>query len=381
MALSFLKGKTILIISPQGWHKVRVSKHHYAVALAEAGNTVYFLNPPDDQVQGVRVSESGIPGLHLVEFSTFFPMKIRFRLRKLYDWLMSFQIKKILKKIGARIDVIWCFDPNLYNDLGKFDAQVRIFHPVDVFSGRNAQLVAGSSDVLFSVSPSILSYFSPIGKPSFFINHGLGKDFTQLTSGTHLTVPGEFKHICYVGNMLIPYLDHELVRGIVQAFPDKHFHFVGPYRSDQSTLGDGDHKAGELIRFLLSQPNVTLHGSKGSADLAEILRQMDCFLICYTGRFPGYDLSNSHKILEYLSTGKPVVSSPVLAYQDKQHLLYMPSGKDEHTYVDFFVETISSLPELESEQLMKERRSFALSNTYSQQVERIDQILVTQTRS
>ena len=47
--MEVLKGKTILILSPQSWGKMFVSKHHYAIGLAKKGAVVYFLNPPDQE--------------------------------------------------------------------------------------------------------------------------------------------------------------------------------------------------------------------------------------------------------------------------------------------------------------------------------------------
>src|SRR5450755_3125876 len=57
-----LKNKTILIISPQAWGQMYISKHHYAITLAKLGNTVYFLNPPElenaKQAREIEISKS-----------------------------------------------------------------------------------------------------------------------------------------------------------------------------------------------------------------------------------------------------------------------------------------------------------------------------------
>ena len=45
----FFSDKRILIISPEPWDHIPVSKHHYARKLAKLGNRVYFLNPPGQQ--------------------------------------------------------------------------------------------------------------------------------------------------------------------------------------------------------------------------------------------------------------------------------------------------------------------------------------------
>ena len=41
---NYFENKTILLISPETWGPVKVSKHHYANYLAKA-NQVYFFNP------------------------------------------------------------------------------------------------------------------------------------------------------------------------------------------------------------------------------------------------------------------------------------------------------------------------------------------------
>ncbi len=41
-----LRGKRILLFSPEPWQGLHMSKHHLAQALAKRGNTVYFVDPP-----------------------------------------------------------------------------------------------------------------------------------------------------------------------------------------------------------------------------------------------------------------------------------------------------------------------------------------------
>jgi len=47
--MKFLRNKKVLVLSPQSWGKMRISKHHYALKLAALGNEVCFVNPPLDR--------------------------------------------------------------------------------------------------------------------------------------------------------------------------------------------------------------------------------------------------------------------------------------------------------------------------------------------
>lgn len=370
-----LNGKRILIISPQAWDKVRVSKHHYAITLAEMGNQVYFLNPPSSEVSGIQLAQSGIDGLEIVQYKPFFPINVRFRFPGIFSMLMSVQVKRLTKVLG-HLDIVWCFEPNLYGDLNLFGAKVKVFHPVDVFTNQHAEKVARSSDVIFSVSPTILDHFQHLGKPGFFVNHGLAQEFVARARAGDGRQRNDGKvKIGYVGNLLIPYLDRVLLKGIILACPDVEFYMIGPYAKGQSSLGTGSAEADLFISFLKSCHNVKLLGPLGSAALADQLSLMDGFLICYSNQYPGYDLSNSHKILEYLSSGKAIITTPILAYLDKTELVSMPVGLNDDAYLPFFVDTIGKITLLNSAELQQKRKALALSNTYRDQLAKIEAIL------
>src|SRR5579862_3671957 len=98
---SFLAGKTILVISPQAWGDMLISKHHYALELARRGNQVYFLNPPDndhwnlkgpDKRIQIRVSKVN-PNLYLVDQLLYFPYLLKYHARGLYNLLIKRQIR------------------------------------------------------------------------------------------------------------------------------------------------------------------------------------------------------------------------------------------------------------------------------------------------
>ena len=92
--MSGLRGKTILILSPQAWDTMFLSKHYYAIELAKRGNKVYFLNPPD-QVKTNRKESISIhsskeyPSLFLIDHRLFSPYRIKFRLLPIFQFLIK----------------------------------------------------------------------------------------------------------------------------------------------------------------------------------------------------------------------------------------------------------------------------------------------------
>lgn len=364
------------MISPQAWNKVKVSKHHYAVSLAEMGNDVFFLNPPDPMANGISIEATEHERVRSVRYKSFFPISLRFRFGIVFSRLMRFQVRRIMKKLG-HIDIVWCFDPNLYGDLGVFGADIKIFHPVDVFKHAHAMQVARSADVIFSVSPTILQSFVSIKTPGYFVNHGLGSAFVELAQKeVWLTDCGPILNVAYVGNLLIPYIDRELLKEVICRSPHVRFHFFGPYKEEHSSLGGGDEDASDFILFLQEAANVELHGPLGSVELAQRMLPMDAFLMCYSGQRPGYDASNSHKMLEYLSTGRAVISTPLLAYLDHQDIVTMPVQEPREQYADFFVAALGRISDLNAPDLQQKRRQLALANSYPNQIKSIEHILV-----
>jgi glycosyltransferase involved in cell wall biosynthesis len=366
---SFFRDKRVLLISPQPWNHIHVSKHHYALELARRGNTVYFLEPPCDDIRSIQVVR--VPGqerIHVVRYRPQFPFKIRFHARPFFDFLIRSLIRQIRKSLGEPIDVVWCFEFNLFSNLRRFGADVAIYHPVDPVSTPHQINVARSADVVLSVSESILSQFEGVNENRWLVNHGLAGDFVELAeSRLHETYePNNPIRAGYVGNLLRPSVDRPVVSRLVEEFPLVEFHFWGP-NSGGSTVSESNN----FISFLRSQPNVVLHGVRTPTELAREICSIDFFLLAYCKDVTIYDRSNSHKLLEYLSTGRVTISSPIDTYRDKPELILMPDGENNDDLPRLFRHAIRHLPELNASASSRQRIEYALDNQYSNQIDRI----------
>ena len=67
-----------------------------------------------------------------------------------------------------------------------------------------------------------------------------------------------------------------------------------------------------------SSENVFLYGVIKSNLIFKFISDMDLFLICYDIKKDQSKGTNYHKIMEYLSTGKVVVSNNVSAYSERE---------------------------------------------------------------
>lgn len=352
--------KRILIISPQEWDGLKVSKHHYAEELAKRGNQVYFLEPPaygNRSVQIKKVDEN----ISVVSYHFFPGKRLRFHFRKIHDFFISIYIKQILKQLG-NLDVVWCFEPNLYTNLKLFGAKMVIYHPVDALSLPHQINVGKSANVIFSVSDSILAQFNSLKTPSFFINHGLSASFLQQLEFKQF----EKVRFAYIGNVMINGLDRNSLMKVIENHPEIGFDFYGSYDKNSND---------SFINFILRQPNATLLGRKSTKELANLLVDYSGYIMCYNPDVEMNGGSNSHKLLEYLSFGKVVVANKIQHYEQHRDLIQMSTQANNSDYVSLFDETVLNIEKYNSEVLFDQRRALAFENTYSKQVDRIEQYL------
>jgi hypothetical protein len=378
--MSALQNKTILIVSPQAWGKMFISKHHYAIELAKYGNTVYFLNPPierKDLDKKIRIEACDTQkGLYLVHHRLSFPYNIKFHFIGLFHTLMRPHVKDIIKAIGRPIDIIWSFDlGNLY-PFDLFPANsLKIFHPVDEPLNQTAIDSSKGSQIIFSVTREILDKYCWLDVPSNFINHGLAEPFL-LPVDTNKPA-GDPVRVGLSGNLLRADLDRDILLKIVNENPEVIFDCWGSYASHQTNIGGGE-DAGTIafVDQLKALPNLVLHGALMMNDLAKAIHQVDAFLICYNIEKDQSSGTNYHKIMEYLSTGKVIISNNVTTYHNRPVLVQMVEERNTNEQLTFlFKKIIKELAYFNSPALQQERISFSRDNTYTKHIGNIEKIL------
>ena len=365
--------KTIIILSPEDWGKNQLSKHHYAKELSK-NNLVYFVHTSPHQTQKEFIEISTIaPNLNLVHLK-----KVVKGVSKLPSYLIDLQNKYIISKFlkairNPKIDVVWSFDQSKFQNLKQFKAKISIFHPVDyiVKAATFKNKIAVSADVVFSVSQPILDAIQT-KTPKYFINHGLDEIF--LVKNKLLEKPIYIKsdtiNVGYVGNLQMKLIDYENLIKTVRENPTINFVFIGPEKI--SNLG-GKTKFNELDT-LKSLQNTYFTGELSKIDLVKILPFFDIFWLCYNhNKFP-IEVSNSHKIMEYLSTGKVVVSNFISSYSNSNLIELL----NENMLISKKIKDVSQQIKFHNTQEKKQARiNFAEENTYKKQLKRIEIIINT----
>ena len=351
------------VISPQPWAGFQVSKHHYAIALAHRGWRVVFIDPPVNlgQPGRIEITPTEIPSVRSLRYQTFFPHKVKFHLRWLFDRLMHFQSRRLVAAAG-RPDLVWDFD-NAYQfrDLRSFGAQTTLFHLVDDV-GKAGSGTKGA-DHLFYLHASFCTRAGGVPQPDHEIGHGLGRlhESAALKQDFGVTKPG-YPRVGFVGNLAAAWIDWAAIDVMLTRHPQASFTFWGP-------LPPTEKADPELVK-VLAHSNAAFPGLTSPDRIVMEAPEIDVWLVPFsTDKVQGEPL-NSHKVLEYLSTGKAVVMNWLEAY-DGNPLVNILPGRDSTGLEDLLDAVLAELDTANAPEMMAARRAFALERSYDRHMEQI----------
>lgn len=363
------KEKNILIISPEIWEGSKLSKHHYALAFAEEGWNVYFMTPNTSSIPLKDKDCSDHKRIRQVYFPiSKYLNSLRFHFRPLYNLILKKTIRQWLQGY-PRFDYLISFDCNgVFTDLKNFRAKKTVFFPVDQVTGEFKNEYRGF-DKLVSITPVILNSFPHVGNKSLF-HHGLSSAFFEENKDSRFQNTRKVKRVGYVGNLLIgPILDKKSLVRIIENHPEIEFHFFGAYENKGNNLGnDSSDETRRFVNYLKEASNCILHGVVSSDILSKELKKQDALLICYDFKYDKNECSNSHKIMEYLATGKPVISTRISMY-DGLDLFPMLETFDNSLFPEFFDKQVRNWADTNNQIQFEKRKQFAFRNTYSQKIE------------
>jgi hypothetical protein len=359
-----------------------LSKMHFAISLAEAGNNVFFVNPPGANNNVNKKSLNSISNLTIID-TKHIPgnLFLRHKFPFIHKFISLYYIKAIKKEVRCKIDEVWCFNPHIYGNLKKFGAKKSLLLLYDLYSGRHVVKAANSADAIVSISKIILDHYQNTSPPKILLQHGLGEQFAKIASqriekNNFKIKEGDRVKVGYVGNLLRVGMEHSIARKIIEANDRIEFHFWGPIsNTDNNVISKQENQLShnlDFISFLQSQSNVSLHGVKEQEALAREMNQVDAFIFLYSAGKDINKASNSHKLIEYLSTGKVTVSTYVSNYAGSD-LLEMCERED--SFPSLFNQVINNLSIYNSIEKQKARVHFALQNKYTSQIQKIHEFI------
>jgi len=355
----FKPGARIWLISPQHWDGLPVSKHHYARELAARGCRVSFIGPPGG-ARGIRRIATDVSGIECVHYGTWFPYRTKFHAPRLFDIAMRRQARLITSALGGPADLIWDFDnAGQFSDLRAFGAKQSLFHLVDAPS--RPSVGTKHATRLAALHADFMAKSGARGAVSV-IGHGLAPVHARgaqrrLRNGTTVT-GGE---VAMVGNLCAIWIDWPVILDMVRRFPTVTFRLIGPLpRLSPSPA----------FAALQNAPNCIFTGRLLPEQIAALGDKVAVWLIAFNDGVQGGP-TDTHKMLEYLSTGAPILTS-WLANWAENDLVTMAERGSNSAMPDMLGQLLTAPG---SECLRKRRIETALAASYAARLDQIEALL------
>ncbi|MDD5423074.1 MAG: glycosyltransferase, partial [Candidatus Omnitrophica bacterium] len=323
-----LKGEDIICISSIDWDFIWQGHQEIMTRFARGGNRVFFI-----ENTGVRVPtlkdipriksrlknwRKGIGGIRKIEDNLYVysPLVLPFPYsrvaRLLNKMIILAAITKWLKAMRVKAPIIWTFLPTgLALDIMKeVDHKLLVYYCIDSFVSSSSaarkishteHLVIEKADLVFVTSMELRRHCSQYNGNVHNFPFGVNlENFEAVRNDPGTKTPADMppakgRVIGYIGG-IHKWIDFDLLAFLAEKNPGDAFVLVGPAQADLSKIKD--------IK------NIFILGQKPAAEVPLYIKYFDACLIPYL--ITDYTKNvYPTKLNEYLSMGKPVVSTPL----------------------------------------------------------------------
>jgi hypothetical protein len=356
-----LRGRRILLFSPEPWHGLHMSKHHLAQALAARGNSVFFLDPPRPADRTFTAERHGEVTVlryhHWLRGVNRLPIALN-------KWYYTRLIRSLARRTGGPFDILWCFDTSRMQDfpdgLGK-----KLLHLADYDILYIGQGLIPSAELVLTTCQVVADEVAPKARAHVVnVGHALDGRWLQgidALAERPLRAP---QRVVFTGQLANSYNDWEGFLEVAQAHPELEFRFIGPF--DPAFPEPAFH----TLRTLA---NVHFDGLRTKQELVPLARDADILLFGFRSALRAKERANPHKVLEYLSTGNVIVGSYTMEYSGRSDLFCMaPEGGSLRMAFDA---ALADFAQLNSSSERAKRIAFARERTMERLIQRIEQEL------
>jgi hypothetical protein len=336
------KESPVIILTATEWHDNPVSTMHIAACLSQT-RTVIFVETPGRRIpkiteldriyrrikrffQGPTIGhtkERGLDPKSVIIFSPFAIPLPKYRLiRALNHLLLTWQLKKVFKKLQIKNPILWAFSPYWLEVITSLSYKKLVFHCVDALETYDDSLyfkmayeaLAKKADVVFTPGILIFEALRKFNNNTHLIGHGCSDAHLNYVR-PDLQIPA-LKNIprpiaVYAG-CLANWVDYDLLDYLAKRLPQISFVLLGYVHALAPQ---------EKIATLLQHPNVFSLGYIDYAMLPAFYHAATVGIIPYQSDNPHIYYCTPTKILDYFAAALPCVSTRYPAAQSLQDLI------------------------------------------------------------
>ncbi|WP_434354799.1 glycosyltransferase [Parasalinivibrio latis] len=235
--------------------------------------------------------------------------------RKLAEWLLVYQLRPLVKKLSLENPVLWSSLPTAADLCGKLGESSVIYYCGDDFGAlagvdhdvvlQHERVLVSKADKILAASPTLCDKF-PSDK-CLLLPHGVDYDLFSNSAPRAKDLPDDGHPIAGFYGSLSNWLDYDLLKHVITRLKHWRFVFIGNIE---------DERAHDILRL----KNVIYLGQRPHNQLPSYSQHWDVSLLPFSDNLQ-IRACNPLKLLEYLATGKPVVTTPFPALKPYQHLV------------------------------------------------------------
>jgi len=285
-----------------------------------------------------------------------------------FKGVRAFNARSVARTVGSRLrgsgvepPLFVSTVPNAGDYTHLMQHSTVVYYCVDDFAawpGLDARVVRDMeqrlierADRLIAASEALLERLAAHGKPVSLLTHGVD---LELFAGRDAPVHPCLREIPAprVGffGLIDPRIDEQLVKAVARQMPHISFVFAGPLGMPSGTLAVSE--------------NVHLVGPLPYGELPSLIAGLEVLLLPYRTEGLGNRLSPL-KLKEYLATGKPIVSTPIVEAMRQSRYVTLANSPAE--WLDAISGALGSdvdkrqseiLPQLEQESWASKARTF-----------------------
>ncbi len=380
-----LEGTPILSFAKDPWEGNWFNRHHLLSRISRKNPLLYVSEPFHirDALQSVRRRERVSTGLRRVSDTLHLYVPPRWLPHNHRSDLMNraaalgraSQIRAALNRLGMRKPVLYIWDPQFADMIGRFDERLVVYHCYDehvdfpgvtpeerrTIQAQEAHILA-RADIVFVVSSSIYERKRPHNANTFVVRNAADYELFASARSPDTAIPADALAIpkpvigC-VTRIVDQYFHVPLMREVFTRRPDWSLAVVGPVIEQQ---GDGPRAAGQRqeLEALKRLPNVHLLGRREQRELPGYLRAFDVCAMAYPMIENVLHTESPLKMYEYLAAGKPVVSTPLPLISQLGRVISFARDAGE------WVEAVERALCDDDRERIEERQAIARQNTW-----------------
>jgi glycosyltransferase involved in cell wall biosynthesis len=239
------------------------------------------------------------------------------------------KIKKITSLLDFKNVILWSYFPMFVGYFNNIAAKLKIFDTVDNWVEhpnfknykerlqKNYNFIDQKADIIFTVSKDLVKLF-PNNKNVHWIPNGVDVEHFvgYKLQAISYKLEGILHPIIGYAGIIQNRVDLELIKYIAEKNPDKSIVLLGMVWPDANV---------EQIKGI---KNIYLLGHKSYQELPKYIHQFDVAIIPH--KINQFTRSmNPLKLYEYLTCGKPVVTTPIAGIDEFRDLVEVAETKEE----------------------------------------------------